>query len=152
MRYLWWLLTRPAMRVKRWLQILFSRHYTTSMSGKRTKRRGFLRAGEEVRFCTLPLVDGKVKYTLEEIESMTIRCAWCGCPIFIGDLVTVTAPRDPLFCVPEGAFVQSWDPLTVVGCDRDTCTDTCMEICGQWQPNESTTNKGRVLFPSFSYA
>lgn len=145
LRYLRWRLSRPAVWVWRRLQILCSKTYTASHTGNRSKRRGFLKAGGETRFCTLPLINGTIPYTHRDLSDLTIRCPWCLKPIFIGDYVTLYVWRKSIMVIPDGAHVYSIDPaIQVIGCQRDTCTDTIADCQGQWVPDDERPGHGRV--------
>lgn len=149
MRYFWWRVTRPFVWVWRWIQIGCSWRYTATHSGNRCRRRGFLRAAGEKRFCTLPLVNGTIPYTHRDIEQMTILCAWCAQPIFVGDLVTLYSPGEPDYLAPEGTVIYSLSPLRMIGCTRCDCVDTGADYAGQWVPDDEKVGKGRVgLMPS----
>jgi hypothetical protein len=145
MPYLWWLLTRPFVWIGRHVQIACGRRYVALHSGKQSKRRGFLSAGGEKRFCILPLVHGTIPYTLAEINDLTILCAWCQKPIFIGDYVTLYIWSKPLTQMPKGAQVHSIHPAAqVVGCQRDACCDTIADLQGHWVPNDERPGQGKV--------
>jgi hypothetical protein len=146
------------MHTPRWLRDLcdhWSKTYTTT-SGKQTKLRGTITVFGQDCYMTMPLnADGTVHWTLEEIGTMTIRCAWCGKPIYIGDPITLCSPMaegqtwHPLvlpakkFEVPDYAVIYSQEPLRLVGCGRMGCADGMMDYAGRWMP-DITTGKGKV--------
>lgn len=68
------------------------------------------------------------------IEKMAIKCAWCGSPIFIGDLVTLYTPKNNGFQIPEGAKKYSDNPTRLVGCLKWECAETGADRAGFWMP------------------
>lgn len=101
--------------------------------GHKTKIQGEITAlGETVRM-KLPLWGGKTKYCHACLGTMTVRCAWCSAPIFIGDRVTLyLADKDrPL---PEGAkeYFHEGGYRSFVGCLR--CSDGWADAQGIWYP------------------
>lgn len=135
-------------RLKRWLQLLISvcsKTYVSEITHKRTKRRGMISAFGEEGFMEMPLTPkGGVLFALEDIAAMTIRCPWCGEPIFIGEPVTLYSPVDPAFVVPEHAAVYSTNPLRLVGCLGWECAETGADRSGFWQPDPNNIGKGHV--------
>ncbi len=92
---------------------------------------------------TIISVRGKnIVFTLQKNLSLTycpqcvadaaIACAWCGNTIVPSDPVTLYAPRDPNFQVPEHAAVYSKDPLRLVGCLGFDCAITGADRAGFW--------------------
>lgn len=73
-----------------------------------------------------------VPYCLDCLEKMTIRCPWCGGPIFIGEYITLYTPAHPDFNIVEGCVIYSKDPLQIVGCQY--CIQSAADYCGIWTP------------------
>lgn len=86
--------------------------------------------------------DGSVNYCLECLSKMTIQCAWCGQPIFIGEPITLYSPRQD-FQPPEYAVAYRTNPLQLVGCLRWNCAMTGADRAGFWLPGAS--GNGHVL-------
>jgi hypothetical protein len=127
--------------VKGWLGM----NFVSAKSGKPTKRTGKITAFGEIRTMTMPLNDrGGLEYTLEEIQGMAIRCAWCGKPIFIGECITLLTPAEK-FEIPDYAVVHNRDPMQLVGCLRWDCAPTGALWAGYWVPDDKNFGKGKVL-------
>lgn len=71
----------------------------------------------------------KLEYCCECFAGMTIRCAWCGKPILIGDSVTLYFPK-PEFVIPE--YAVRYKEKQVVGCLRWDCGDSGIDRAGFW--------------------
>jgi len=78
------------------------------------------------------------------LEKMTIRCAWCGKPIFIGDIITLYSPSKKNKQMPEYALVHDVKTNSFVGCGRTSCADSGCDYCGYWG------TKGVIRFPSIA--
>ncbi len=63
---------------------------------------------------------------------MTIQCAWCGEPIFIGDPVTLYLPRYEDMEVPGHAV--PYGKGAFVGCLRWECAESGTDRVGFWYP------------------
>ena len=73
--------------------------------GHKTKIKGKVSAFGESGVVTIPKnEDGTIDFCLKCIEEMTIRCAWCGKPIFVGQPVTLYSPISPEECNGEKEF------------------------------------------------
>lgn len=85
--------------------------------------------------CEIKILSPKdeIEFCHDCLEKMTIRCAWCGKPIFIGDIVTLYTPNKD-FKIPNYAITYSKDPLQLVGCGRTNCAETGADYCGNWLP------------------
>lgn len=113
--------------------------YVAEKCGHLTKREGPIKAYDVTM--EMPLNErGTVNYCLECIGKMTIRCAWCGKPIFIGDPVTLFTPVSG-YNMPDYAVLQSTAPLRYVGCLR--CSPTIACRAGFWLPGDD--GKGYVF-------
>ncbi len=88
--------------------------------------------GEEV-ILSLRFRHGKIEYCHRCIEKMTIRCAWCGRVIIIGDPITLYSPGKN-FIPPKYAVKYSNHPPRYVGCMRLNCASTGMDRAGFWSP------------------
>lgn len=121
---------------------LFGTTYIAKECGHGTKRAievsafGYTRKGifkkDDLQYCSDCLVN------------MTIKCAWCGKPIFVGDPVTLYTPMKEDFIVPKHAVIYKKDPLQLVGCLRWDCADTGVDRSGFWVPPGKVQ---RVLSP-----
>jgi len=133
-----------------WLASLNPRHYTATKCGHRTKRAGRVSAFECTIITKMPKNEsGSVDYCLSCLGGMTIQCAWCKDPIFIGDPVTLYTPRNRAFVVPPHAVVYNENPLQLVGCLDWLCADTGADRAGFWLPGED--GKGRVYCVQMPY-
>jgi len=85
---------------------------------------------------TLPIKGGKIEYCHKCLGKMTIRCAWCGNPIFIGDFITLYRPtRKKDFVIPSWAVIyDNKKEQQLVGCQRKGCVDSNTDYCGHWLP------------------
>lgn len=138
----------------KWWQRLKSRltgRYYARHSKAWTKRKGRVSAYDETSDITMPVnADGTVDYTLEDLGKMTILCAWCKKPIFVGEPITLYTPRDPAFVISDYAVVHSTQPFQLVGCLRWECSETGADRAGFWYPDPENIGKGhvyRVLSP-----
>lgn len=103
--------------------------------GHETEIKGGVSAFGESGTFTIPKNDdGTFDYCLDCIRKMTIRCAWCGKPIFIGQPVTLYTPADENFQIPEHAVIYKENPLRLVGCLRWNCAQTGADRAGFWIP------------------
>ncbi|MCR4276247.1 MAG: hypothetical protein NUV90_02600 [Candidatus Parcubacteria bacterium] len=117
--------------------------------------RGKVTAFDETRTCTIPRdSDGHLPYCHACIGSMTIRCAWCGLPIFVGDMVTLysVGGKKPDQKIPDHAVILNAKSRTLVGCARISCADSGADYTGFWIPADKQRN-GRWIggvrsFPS----
>ncbi len=110
----------------------FKRKDVVADCGHKTKIKDKVEAFGEHVIIELPLEGKKTAYCHSCLAEMTIKCAWCGKPIFIGDRVTLYTPCNGK--VPDHATVFSKDPLRLVGCSRWDCAETGGDISGSWQP------------------
>src|SRR6056297_2996220 len=70
--------------------------YTAVNCGHTTQKSGVVYIFGRKCFGKIPKnEDGTVDYCLDCLANMSIRCAWCGKPILIGDPVTLYTPKDP---------------------------------------------------------
>lgn len=109
---------------------LFRRTHTATICKHRTKIKGVITAFGENSTLTMP---NPPEYCLRCIEKMSIRCAWCGKSITIGDGITLYSPK--LGCeIPAHAVKFSDDPQCLVGCLRWNCCISGADINGSWVP------------------
>lgn len=129
------------------LRSKWSKTYISARSGKPTKRSGYITAHGETGFIEMELnAHGTVDWTLGEIAEMTILCAKCSKPIFIGESVVLRTPMNPEFQIPSHAVVHQKQPLELVCCARWECCDSGAEINALWQPDPNVTaNKGHAV-------
>lgn len=67
------------------------------------------------------------------LQKMTIRCACCGNPIFIGDRITINSPQNT-YVIPKYAVKHNTYPTGLIGCTRISCCDMLGEMIGFWLP------------------
>lgn len=116
--------------------------FTASKCGHKTRLAGKVKAFEQEIHIKMPKnKEGAVDWCLDCVGNMTIQCAWCENPIFIGEPVTLYSPCDE-FEVPEHAVVYNEDPLQLVGCLGWDCASTGGDRAGFWVPGKD--GKGRV--------
>jgi len=84
-------------------------------------------------------MNGEVEYCLGCLGKMTILCAWCKEPIFIGEPVTLYTPRDG--SVPNHAKIHDENLLQLVGCLRWNCAESGADRAGFWMPGEDGEGK-----------
>lgn len=116
----------------------FSQEFHARRCGHQTASKGLIHAYGESSFVTMHVTGRKtVDYCLDCLEKMTIRCAWCDRPIFIGDEVTLYAPAEGCI-VPEHAVVYQTFPMQLVGCLRWDCARDLKDRAGFWilDPNQ----------------
>jgi hypothetical protein len=75
-----------------------------------------------------------IGYCHKCLEKMTILCAWCKKPIFIGNVITLYSSTNKDFKIPKHAVVHNKKHNSLVGCGRTTCADTGMDYVGTWMP------------------
>lgn len=116
------------------LSFPFRKTYTTNICRHRTKKTGrFTSLGEKYTM-SMPLSEnGNPDYCLSCIEKMSIKCAWCGNPIHVGDPVTLYIPRES-YVIPEHAVRYDEDESHLVGCLGWDCAHTGMDRQGFWIP------------------
>ncbi len=120
-----------------------------------SQAQGNTTAFDENRTCTIPRdSDGHLPYCHACIGSMSIRCAWCGLPIFVGDMVTLhsVGGKKPDQKIPDHAVILDAKSRILVGCARVNCADSGADYAGFWIPADKQRN-GRWIggvqpFPS----
>lgn len=96
---------------------------------------GIVRAYGETTKTKMPKNEqGSYDYCFDCLGDMAIRCGWCGKAIFIGDMVTLYAARDPDFKIPDVAAIYELKNKSLVGCLRASCADSGADYCGHWVP------------------
>lgn len=113
----------------------FREVHTANICGHKTHKKGPMYDGKATSVMEMPLAkNGHPDWCLECIGRMSIRCAWCGEPIVIGDPITLGIPIDE-FKVPDYAVkYREGEEQALVGCLRWDCADTCAELAGYWWP------------------
>lgn len=123
--------------------LLFGKRYTAKKCGHRTRRSGRYAAFGEYRSRRFPLNDsGTMDWCLECMGKMTIRCGWCGDPIFVCDPITLYVPKDPTKMPEYAVRYEENGHVHVVGCLGWGCADSGADRKGFWMPGED--GKGRV--------
>jgi hypothetical protein len=109
--------------------------YLAKKCGHTTKRSGMMDVFGHTIIMTMPKnKDFSVDYCISCVSKMSIRCAWCGKPIVIGDPVTLYSPAKADYKVPEYAVWHDKKEKQLVGCLRWECADTGMDRAGFWLP------------------
>ena len=85
--------------------------------------------------------DGSVSFCLECLRKMTIQCAKCGWPIFIGNHVRFYEPKVGGH-VERLAVIHNHNPLQLIACFREECAGPDAVLAGRWEPGDN--GKGRV--------
>lgn len=100
--------------------------------------RGEVKAfGESIGMFTMPKAPGAwFLYCHDCIGAMSIRCAWCGKPICIGNMVTLylLTGRDRDKKIPGHAVVLNAKDRSLVGCARTDCAESGADYAGVWVP------------------
>ena len=100
--------------------------------GHRTKFSGNLVAFERSKVSVLPIrQDGTTAHCHRCQAEMTIRCAICGKPIFVGDRIMRYYP-DKNKILPKHARRHSEEPGTYIACSRQTCFDPYSYRMERW--------------------
>lgn len=118
----------------------FAPRYIATRCGHKTKLIGkvessFGGSGSGSEVIGMPVkADGTVDYCLDCLAKMTIRCAWCGKPIFIGSTVTSYLPKDGV-TMPDYAVARDGSPAKgYIGCCRCWCVEDLDDLIGRWLP------------------
>lgn len=115
----------------------------TTKCGHETKIKDKISAFGETCGLVVPVSNGKTSYCHSCLSKMTILCAWCQKPIFIGDPITLYSPKDvESFTVLKDFHAYSHEPLVLVGCLSWECGEY-MDRAGFWYPD----GVHRVLSP-----
>ncbi|MFA6493061.1 MAG: hypothetical protein WCV58_02920, partial [Patescibacteria group bacterium] len=79
--------------------------------------------------------NGQPDYCIECLLKITIRCTWCGEPIFPDSPITLYSASDKTFEPPKHA-VYYWDGKRrcFVGCMRFNCAESGADRAGFWVP------------------
>lgn len=122
---------------------IFRKTHTANKCSHKTKRKGFMKVGENGTIMSMPLTEnGSPDYCLDCIGKLSIKCAWCGNDIAIGDPVTLYSPTES-FVVPDHAVPYTeGGSKALVGCLGWECAMTGADRAGFWLPGED--GKGRV--------
>ena len=119
------------------LKAVFSSSHVASKCGHKTKRAGIIHGYQETSILKMPLLaDGTVEYCLDCVSKMSIRCAWCGSAIMVGNPITLYSPKAD-YKIPEYATRYPESPTALVGCLGWDCADTGGDRAGFWMPGEN---------------
>ncbi len=119
--------------LKIWLKLTYYLRptYLAKKCPHRTKKMGLIKVHGRERIMSLKENDsGGFDYCIACIAKKTIRCAWCGNPIFIGDPVTLYSPKKGVK-MPDHA-VRYKDTDCYVGCLGWDCAETGGDRAGFW--------------------
>lgn len=112
----------------------FRKTHIANICGHTTPIKGRITVFEESYTMKMPLSDnGKPDYCLDCIGKMSIRCAWCGNPISIGDPVTLYLLGESERPA-EHAVAYKKDPRCFVGCLGWDCANSGADRQGFWMP------------------
>lgn len=115
---------------------------TKARCGHKTRLSGAIYAYERATKVKLePNENGNIEYCLKCLGDMTIKCAYCKNPIFIGEPVKVYSPKDDNFQIPKEAHIYKEEPLTVVACRRLSCANKKNGHDGFWVPPGKVKSK-----------
>jgi len=141
---------------------LLKKKYIATKCGHKTCSKGTVNTPYGKYKTKMPVINDKVEYCLDCIGKMTICCAWCGGPIFIGDPITLYSPtKRPKHLLKKGVITKSdaernnnqfkaggvvYDEKTMslVGCLRMNCADTGADRAGFWVPSDDKIREGTV--------
>ncbi len=102
--------------------------------GHRTDLKGFISFSGEQRAFMIAQKNGTTPYCHACLAKMTILCAWCGKPIFVGDPVTLSM-HNPESDPPLQRCAVRHSDGSHIGCVRCTCTGAhkTNTAVGVWQ-------------------
>lgn len=113
---------------------LFSKRYLAKC-GHKTYKRDNISAFEKSRILEIPIEDDEANDCHRCLGKMTIKCAWCEKPIFIGSPITLYSPTDKKgFKLPKHAVIYDKEKMAVVGCLRWDCVNSVIDRAGFWYP------------------
>lgn len=123
-----------AVRVTFGVKRSFQKKYQANICGHTTMRKGLIHNDMETIVTEMPLAsNGSPDYCLECIGNMSIQCAWCNRPIFVGDPITLYIPQKS-FVVPPHAVRYTENDSQLVGCSSFDCASSGADVCGRWMP------------------
>lgn len=109
----------------------FRKDYVANKCGHKTKIKGRVCALGENFTLEMPLAENKKPdFCLDCISKMSIRCAWCGEPIHIGDPVTTLCVAQD-YIPPE--YAVRYEDNSFVGCLSWGCGEAIFRS-GFWMP------------------
>lgn len=122
-------------KISEFLHTFFGRKIQATECGHKTRIKDWVEAyGERIQI-KIPVQNGKTLYCHKCLEKMTIRCAWCGKPIFISEPITLYSPMDKNFKTPEWAVQYDKELNSYVGCLRWDCEPmAACDRAGFWYP------------------
>ncbi len=116
------------------ISVSFRKDHIAKVCGHKTKQSGELFSLGQRYVTKMPLDEnGQPEYCLNCTIPMSIRCAWCGEPIHVGDPITLGIPS-PDFEIPKYAVHYSEDETKLVGCLNGDCADNGAKFQGLWLP------------------
>ena len=108
--------------------------YVANVCGHKTKKTGLVLSKNGRHTMSMPISEnGNPDYCIDCISKMTIRCAWCGDSIHIGDPVTLYVPNE-IYKIPEYAVKYKEDERCFVGCLGWDCASSGADRQGFWMP------------------
>src|SRR3989344_1863353 len=110
---------------------LFGRKYQANC-GHKCKLMAKVKVFEEEIIFRLDKKD--LDYCQQCLSDMSIRCAWCGGSITVGDAITLYTPTKKDFQIPDYAVFYKRVPFQLVGCLRWGCADSGIDRAGFWVP------------------
>ncbi len=117
------------------LSRLFRRTYIANVCGHETHQEHNGRVRDKALTMGVPLAhNGEPDFCVACVTDMSIRCARCGKPIVVGDIVTLHVPAVD-FEVPDFAVWHQLDEKrqALVGCLRRDCVELGVNVWGRWQ-------------------
>lgn len=110
-----------------------NRTYVASLCGHTTRLIATVQAFDYKAEVELPQNERQLPmYCASCLGKLSIRCAWCCRPIFVGDPVTLHKTKDD-FLVPDESQEFSYAPLRLVGCMHEDCADISDPMSGFWR-------------------
>jgi hypothetical protein len=120
--------------VKYYLYKWFGNSYKASVCGHETKLFSRVSIFGEDYFVK---AHKNSEYCPECLAKMSVKCAWCGETINVGDPITLYSPKKQDFKIPEHAVVYKEEPLQLVGCLAFGCALSGGDRSGFWvQPGK----------------
>jgi len=108
---------------------LFGKYYFAKKCGHKTKSMAKFNIFGEEFF----IVIYTREYCSHCLAKMSIRCAWCGKAINVGDPITLNTPGKKSFQIPKYTigYGETY-PTQLIGCLRDNCGDA-LYMAGFWE-------------------
>jgi len=90
--------------------------------------------GKETEITFRSFKKEELEYCHKCLGEMSIRCAWCGEVIFIGDPITLYSPVKKDHKLPDYAVLYNKEENQYVGCLGWDCAQTGGDRAGFWVP------------------